>query len=283
MIDIYQLKNKVTGKSYIGQSSNINRRLSRHKYDLSHNNHHSPQLQEDYNKYGLESFECKILVPDIQEKIDADIIEESLINTYYGDTLYNVSKNATGGDNTSYHPDNELIRAKISEAGKQRYIDNPNLKEELRIRMTGENNPMYGKKHTEETKKKISEINRMHNKNKVFTDEERQRISERVNKQYKDHPEIHEKLTAALHRRYENDPSLRDKSTETFKKNWQDPEIRERIMKGIAKSAEKSRKAVHGDGVDYISIAEACKATNLTIGAIINRCRSSNFPDWYYL
>ena len=36
------------------------------------------------------------------------------------------------------------------------------------------------------------------------------------------------------------------------------------------------------DGVEYESLKSACDAYGLTIGAVINRCRSATFPNWYY-
>lgn len=282
MIDIYRIKNKISGKSYIGQSVDVNKRFNRHISELANNTHHNINMQEEYDKYGPDSFECKILVYDLPTQEDADIIEESLINAYIDDgVIYNINRHAHGGDITSTHPNNEEIRKKISEASKRMYLEHPEIKENLRKQFSGENNPMYGKHHSEETRRKMSENSGIHKK--VFTDEERKAISDRINKQYQEHPEILDKISNNLKQKYQDDPSYREKVSAASKANWERPEYREKMIGMIKESAKSRMKPVHGNGTDYECISEACKDTGLTTGAVINRCRSNNFPDWYYI
>lgn len=58
---IYQIKNKINNKSYIGSSSRLKFRWNRHLTDLKCNAHHSLALQRAYNKYGIDNFELIIL------------------------------------------------------------------------------------------------------------------------------------------------------------------------------------------------------------------------------
>lgn len=55
---IYCIKNN---SIYIGETSNIKRRWNEHLSSLKSNNHYNHSLQSDYNLYGAESFEFKVL------------------------------------------------------------------------------------------------------------------------------------------------------------------------------------------------------------------------------
>jgi group I intron endonuclease len=59
---IYQIKNLINNKIYIGSSYNINARMGQHFSNLKHNKHANPKLQAAYNKYGKENFIFKILI-----------------------------------------------------------------------------------------------------------------------------------------------------------------------------------------------------------------------------
>ena len=57
MATIYFIKNKITGKYYIGETIDYKNRISHHFTDLKYNNHHSHKLQNAYNTYGKDNFE----------------------------------------------------------------------------------------------------------------------------------------------------------------------------------------------------------------------------------
>lgn len=50
---IYQIKNILTGKVYVGSSIDIHDRILDHKQMLKKDKHHSPKLQNSVNKYGV--------------------------------------------------------------------------------------------------------------------------------------------------------------------------------------------------------------------------------------
>ena len=58
---IYQIRNKVNNKIYIGHSINITLRWYTHIDRLMNNTHDNKKLQEDFNTYGLSNFGFSIL------------------------------------------------------------------------------------------------------------------------------------------------------------------------------------------------------------------------------
>ena len=69
---IYLIHNKVNGKSYIGQTVNLNKRYGQHKYNLNHNrNKPNRYLQNAWIKYGVASFEFLCL-----EQVNGDSVDE---------------------------------------------------------------------------------------------------------------------------------------------------------------------------------------------------------------
>ncbi len=61
MIGIYLIKNILNGKTYVGQSSDIDGRFRRHISALSKHSHANKYLQADWDRYGKEAFEFSIL------------------------------------------------------------------------------------------------------------------------------------------------------------------------------------------------------------------------------
>jgi group I intron endonuclease len=97
-IGIYQIRNKLNNKSYIGSSKNLlNRWAKEHKPSLRNNKHYNSHLQHAWNKYGESNFEFIILEECLIEKLSER--EEYWIENYgvwnrnYG---YNLSRYVNG-------------------------------------------------------------------------------------------------------------------------------------------------------------------------------------------
>ncbi len=91
---IYAIINLVNGKMYVGSTSNLSRRKTRHLLRL--NTHHSPSLQHSYNKHSKENF--KFIVLESLEK-DEDMYKKEQIwmdryKTYDKRYGYNISTTA---------------------------------------------------------------------------------------------------------------------------------------------------------------------------------------------
>lgn len=162
---IYCIENLANKKKYIGQSVDIDNRWIKHISELNHNSHHNNYLQKSWNKYGKDNFKFYVLeycpIEKLDEKENYYIAFYNTMDRRYG---YNLK---SGGQYSNYL--SAETRHKISESNKMAYL-NSTLKEkrsidalnqwsntEIKQKIVGENNGMYGKHHTEETRKKISE------------------------------------------------------------------------------------------------------------------------------
>ncbi|MDY0282629.1 MAG: GIY-YIG nuclease family protein [Salinivirgaceae bacterium] len=87
---IYQIRNTVNGKRYVGSSVNMRARWRTHRTMLKHRKHHAQKLQNAWNKYGCKAFVFEVLL--ICAKEDLVFFEQRAL-----DTLHAVR----GGYNTS--------------------------------------------------------------------------------------------------------------------------------------------------------------------------------------
>jgi len=74
MEGIYAIFNKSKSRVYVGSSVNLNKRRNAYFSALKRNQHHNIQLQNYYNKYGLECVEFVIL-EEIENASNLDLIE----------------------------------------------------------------------------------------------------------------------------------------------------------------------------------------------------------------
>jgi group I intron endonuclease len=148
MIGIYKIRNKINGKFYIGSSININHRWTIHTNSLKRGDHHSIVLQRAWDKYGPDNFIFEII-----EETSNDVLIER--EQFYLDELkpaYNISYTA-----------GNCLGVKRSKATKEKL-------REINL----------GKKHSDETKKKISKglKNSETWKDSVTSDEYREKMRE---------------------------------------------------------------------------------------------------------
>lgn len=68
---VYQIVNTVNGKRYVGSSVNIEARWKHHIWRLNRGSHHSPYLQNSWNKYGEHCFTFAILSENEEDNIHA--------------------------------------------------------------------------------------------------------------------------------------------------------------------------------------------------------------------
>lgn len=134
---IYKITNKVNGKIYIGQTvRSMKVRLMEHKRPSKNS-----LLAKSMRRYGIENFKVELIdeAYTIEELNNKEIYYIKKFNCIYPNG-YNL---CCGGGNTEGYKYTSIARSKMSSSRKGKY--------------TGENNHFYGKKHTEETKKKMKD------------------------------------------------------------------------------------------------------------------------------
>lgn len=128
---IYKITCLENGRVYIGQAKNILSRWTEHKTKLNGNYHINKHLQSAWNKYGSDKFIFEVLefcdYEELNEKEISYILEAKTFGKIFNKT--------DGGD------------------GCKGYKHTEEYKESMR----GENNPMYNKLVTKETREKISD------------------------------------------------------------------------------------------------------------------------------
>ena len=137
---------------YIGQSVNPSARFRQHKHDAKkhkENDQHNIALYNAMNKYGVEHFHFDIIEECRVE--DLEYREPYWINQL--NTLVPNGYNILKGGRKLSGEDNPFFGKHHTEEAKQQMSE---AHKELYI---GENNPMYGRHHTDETKEKIKQKN----------------------------------------------------------------------------------------------------------------------------
>lgn len=154
MYSLYVIINLVNTKLYIGKTKDFSKRIKRHLRDLKKGEHHSIYLQRAFDQYGEDNFDYCIVQTDVSES-DIVFIEEKYISLF-GD--YNISPKSCGGDLITNHPNYTEICLKHSENGKKMWSSFSNeKKQQISESKSWVNNPMFGKKHSDETRKIMSE------------------------------------------------------------------------------------------------------------------------------
>lgn len=159
---IYQIKNHLDGKRYVGSAVSFQKRWQNHLSALRRGQHDNHHLQHAFDKYGKSAFIFSVLerVEDTSQLIPREQHHIDMLNPEYnispiaGSTLgrrHSLETRRKISEATKGRFFSEETRRKLSEALMGRW-----LSEEHRRNLIGERNHNYGKHRSEETRKKIS-------------------------------------------------------------------------------------------------------------------------------
>jgi group I intron endonuclease len=179
-IGVYRILNNLSGRYYIGYSTNIERRFTVHRSKLKQKCHDNIFLQRAYNLDGEDKFKYDIIHVCDTEKEAKEIELQYLTDLSIRDMLYNLNFNNSGGDLLKNHPNKKEIRNKILNSHRETMSKMTQEERSQKYGKFGEQNGMYGKTHTEEAKKIISEVHKgnVYCLGKKASEETKQKMSE---------------------------------------------------------------------------------------------------------
>lgn len=138
---IYMITNCVNNKVYIGKSIDIlNKRWPQHKSSLNNNAHINQHLQNSWNKYGEENFDFSIVLECSPDELDQyEIYYIDLHKSYLPEYGYN----KTYGGDGAVPTDETRLKMSIAHKG---ILGTPESRKKQSFKLSGENNPMFGRK-----------------------------------------------------------------------------------------------------------------------------------------
>lgn len=254
----YILVHKPTGNFYVGSSSNVDRRISIHLNQLRKGIHHNFNFQRLWNANPTVT---EFVFPTTDRE-EAYTLEQIIINNNLdNDKLLNIGISVKGGDNLTRNPNKDLIVSKITDKIRERNSSYSPLERKLIYGKYGEKNGMWGKTHTPEVKKLLSDNMKKRTPRSGFklSEAQKSKLSE-----------------CAKLRVGPKNPFYGKKHTEETKKK-----LRERFFDN-PRVSKQNRKVKIGSKV-YISVSEAARQLGVSPALIIYRLRNTaKYPNYSY-
>lgn len=256
---LYEIKNRLSGKVYVGVASDFPRRFNRHRYELRHNRHHCLYLQRAWNKYGEAAFDFVI----VKECTMAEALRLEQERLQDLSNLYNVSPCSSGGDLISCHPEREQIIAKMKASLTQHFEKMSPAERQAVYGLSGERNGMYGRSHTPEVRQKISE----HLRSLDLRGERSARFGMKMSK------EARQKMSEAASRRV-------GKANHFYGKHHSE-ETKAKLSHQRKGKKPTNMRCIVADDVVYESVTEAARQLGVTPALIVYRLKSTKYNYHY--
>lgn len=200
---IYQIRNLINGKVYIGSAKRFKSRFAHHLNSLSKGTHHNKHLQGAFNRDGSGAFIFEVLEVVEGEQTDRLLVEQKHLDSYQEswENCYNFKKQSKAVPRSCCSNNPEETQKKRKETCLERYgveawAQTDEAKENLRQKFTGiKRTPeeiekaaaaRRGSKWSEETRKKYYDSR--------YTTKERNRLS-KWSKSLWENPKYRQKKT----------------------------------------------------------------------------------------
>jgi len=172
---IYQILNLVNGKIYIGSAINLRQRRNEHFSRLRCNRHPNKHIQSSFNKYGEHNFDFEVLQLIQNPKSLSGCEQFWMDKTGCADKKFGYNSSPTAGNTLGVKLSKEAIQKsvtsrRINNKGKPRIFTTEH-RANISKAVTGKNHPMYGRKHSQISRNKMSESHRGENNSRAKLNE----------------------------------------------------------------------------------------------------------------
>ncbi len=155
---IYEIVNIENGHRYVGQSSNIERRWKQHYFHLNRKTSHCKKLQRAWDKYGEGAFSFSVIGNCAPEKSALNFFENVALRALSPE--YNICETAGTVLGIKRTPEQNAARSRLM-TGRKCPPRTAEYRASISERMKGNqygvgSTSWVGRKHSEETRKKIS-------------------------------------------------------------------------------------------------------------------------------
>lgn len=163
---VYLILNTLNSLIYIGSAVNIKKRWKEHRVALQKGTHVNRHLQRAFSRYGESVFEILLLERTVPQKDILITREQHYLDwlTPFGSNGYNICRKAGSVLGVKHPPEyREQIRQRMIgnipwNKGKKRPPFSAEWKKKIGDAQRGERNGFYGKTHSEEARRKSSEM-----------------------------------------------------------------------------------------------------------------------------
>ena len=258
MIGVYYLVNKTNGRFYIGSSGKLRTRQHRHEVDIQKGKHTNVNVTADVVAGHKFEFQIKVLTETRKEAYAHE--QRLIVENKDNPLMYNIGLGTFGGDNLTRHPNKANIVQRMMQTNAKRMEKMSVEERKAMFGKPGQLNGMYGRTHTEEVRRALSE-----------------------RKLGVPNPGAGTHLTEDGRRRMSEYAKSRTGVRNHFFGKQHSEETRKKLAKKQVGKKPPNRLKVSIDGVVYDSYHDASMALGKNVTVIRWRALSKNpkYVDWF--